>query len=97
LTRTDHDREVKFNRAEYLRALPVDDEDFDRVYGWRNDIESMNSQLEHGFHKQRLPAWGEPNQTCVVLLALVGQNAFARHAWLREVDAQTAESPPGAA
>jgi len=54
LTRTDHDREVKFNRAEYLRALPVDDEDFDRVYGWRNDIESMNSQLEHGFHKQRL-------------------------------------------
>lgn len=97
LTRTDHDDEVKFNRAEYLRVLPIDDPDFARVYGYRNDIESLNNQLEHGFHKQRIPAWGEPNQTCVLLLALLGQNAFARQAWAREVEYQAGESPPGAA
>lgn len=97
LTKTDHDTAVKFNRAEYLRVLPIDDPEFARVYGYRNDIESLNNQLEHGFHKQRIPAWGEPNQTCVLLLALLGQNAYARQAWAREVEYQAGESPPDAA
>ena len=100
LTRTEHDRALGFNRAEYLRSLPAQDPDFDRVYGFRSDSESLNAQLEYDWHKQRIPAWGEPNQTSLVLLALMGQNAWARHAWQREVDdpaGARAGAPPTAA
>jgi hypothetical protein len=97
LTRTEHDHTVGFNRAEYLRAMPAADPDCERVYGFRSDSESLNAQLEYGWHKQRIPAWGEPNQTSLVLLACLGQNAWARHAWQRELDAQAAAPPPTAA
>lgn len=96
LTATDHDRSVNFNRAEYVRAVAASDPDFDRVYGFRSDAESLNAQLEYGWHKQRIPAWGEANETCLVLLAALGHNAWARHAWQRHLDSQAAGPPPAA-
>jgi hypothetical protein len=43
------------------------------------DAESLNNTLERAFYGQRLPAWGTPNQTVIVLLACLAQNAWARH------------------
>lgn len=96
LTETDHDRSVGFNRGEYLRPLAAADPEFDRAYGFRSDSESLNAQLEYGWHKQRIPAWGEANQTCLVLLAALALNAWARHMWQRQVDQQAADPPPAA-
>lgn len=53
----------------------------------RQDTESLNAQLERAFYGQRLPAWGVANQTLVVILAAIAENAWARHVWLRHVDA----------
>jgi hypothetical protein len=47
----------------------------------RQDAESLNNTLERAFYGQRLPAWGIPNQTIIVLLACLAQNSWARHTW----------------
>lgn len=38
-----------------------------RLYGMRQDTESLNAQLERAFNGQRLPAWGVHTRTVVVL------------------------------
>ena len=88
LTPTQGDARHGFNRSEYLRVLPENDDDYARVYGMRADTESLNATLEQAFHKQRLPAWGLHNQTVVVLMAVIAQNSWARHVWNRELDRQ---------
>jgi hypothetical protein len=93
LTATRGDDEVKFNRAEYLRAIPRDDPEYSRVYPMRADTESLHAQLEYAFHKNRLPAWGIQRQTLVILFAAMAQNAWALHVWQRETARQ--QAPPG--
>jgi hypothetical protein len=95
LTPTDDDRKARFNRCEYLRIVPGHHDDYPRVYGMRADTESLNAQLEHAFHKNRLPAWGLERQTIVMLLACFAQNSWARHVWHREAARQ--QAPPGTA
>lgn len=72
------DRANKFNRCEYLRIVPATSEQHRRLYGMRQDTESLNAQLERAFYGQRLPAWGVHNQTVVVLCAALAENAWAR-------------------
>lgn len=76
------DKAAKFNRCEYLRVVPVPSKEHARLYGMRQDTESLNAQLERAFYGQRLPAWGIHNQSVVVLLAAVAENAWARQVWL---------------
>ena len=68
------------------------DPDYSRVYGMRADTESLNAQFERAFHNRRLPAWGIYNQTVIVQMAALAQNAWARHTWQRAIDRQ--QSPP---
>jgi len=92
LTPTQTDEGHKFNRSDYLRVLPPTDPDYSRVYGMRADTESLNAQFERAFYNRRLPAWGLHNQTVIVLMAALAQNAWARHTWQRAIDRQ--QSPP---
>ena len=62
------------------------------VYGMRADTESLNAQFERAFYNRRLPAWGLHNQTVIVLMAALAQNAWARHTWQRAIDRQ--QAPP---
>ena len=75
-SRIDH---AEFDRSDYLRVLPPTDPDYPRVYGMRADTESLNAQFERAFYNRRLPAWGLHNQTVIVLMAALAQNAWARH------------------
>ena len=93
LLNTSEDAEVKFNRPEYLRVTPTTSRDHRRLYGMRQDTESLNAQLERAFYGQRLPAWGLHNQTTVVLLAAIAENAWARQVWREEAGHQ-ALAPP---
>ena len=61
----------------------------------RADTESLNAELERAFHKNRLPAWGQDNQTLAVLLACMSQNSWARWVWHRELARQ--QAPPAQA
>lgn len=72
------DEANKFNRCEYLRIVPATSAEHDRLYGMRQDTESLNAQLERAFYGQRMPAWGVHNQTVVVLMSVVAENAWAR-------------------
>ncbi len=92
LTPTQTDEVHKFNRSDYLRVLPPTDPDYSRVYGMRADTESLNAQFERAFYNRRLPAWGLHNQTVIVLMAALAQNAWARHTWQLAIDRQ--QSPP---
>ncbi len=96
LLNTAEDAKAKFNRTEYLRVAPATSLDHRRLYGMRQDTESLNAQFERAFYGQRLPAWGVHNQTTVVLLAAVAENAWARHVWYDEADHQ-AQCPPNLA
>lgn len=71
------DEENKFNRCEYLRIVPATSDDHTRLYGMRQDTESLNAQLERAFYGQRMPAWGVHNQTVVVLMSALAENAWA--------------------
>jgi hypothetical protein len=62
----------------------------------RSDSESLNAQLEHAFHKQRIPALGVTNKTLILLFAALAQNSWAREVWNRELARQT-KAPPDAA
>jgi hypothetical protein len=82
-----------FNRCDYLGVLPTTTTRHKQLYGRRQDTESLNAQLERAFYGQRLPARGAHNQTAVVLLAALTENAWARHTWINEAAHQ--QSPPG--
>jgi len=82
------DSPAKFNRPEYLRIVATHSARHDRLYGMRQDTESLNAQLERAFYGQRLPAWGTHNQTTVVLMAVFAENAWARHIWHTELQRQ---------
>jgi hypothetical protein len=86
------DDKARFNRCEYLRVVPTNNPVHRRLYGMLQDTESLNAQLERAFYGQRLPAWGVHNQTTVVLLAALADNAWARHVWTSEILALT--QPP---
>jgi hypothetical protein len=92
LLNTAEDAKAKFNRSEYLRT-PTTSRDHRRLYGMRQDTESHNAQLERAFYGQRLPAWGVHNQTTVVLLAAMAENAWARQVWYDEAR-QQGQAPP---
>lgn len=72
------DEANKFNRCEYLRIVPALSPEHQRLYGMRQDTESLNAQLERAFYGQRIPAWGVHNQTVIVLLAAIAENSWAR-------------------
>ena len=73
---------------DYLCVLPPTDPDYSRVYGIRADTESLNAQFERAFYNRRLPAWGLHNQTVIVLMTALAQNAWGRHIWQRAIDRQ---------
>ena len=82
------DSTAKFNRAEYLRVVSTHSDQHRRLYGMRQDTESLNAQLERAFYGQRLPAWGVHNQTTIVLMAVFAENAWARQIWHTELQRQ---------
>jgi hypothetical protein len=88
LLATGEDAKTGFNRCEYLRVVPTTGAHHKRLYGMRQDTESLNAQLERAFYGQRLPARGVHNQTAIVLLAAIAENAWARHVWNHEVEHQ---------
>jgi hypothetical protein len=87
------DVDAGFNRAEYLRVTPATAESHRRLYGMRQDTESLNAQLERAFYGQRLPAWGVHNQTTIVLFAALAENAWALRTWRSEVERQQSDPP----
>jgi hypothetical protein len=53
-------------------------------------------QFERAFYNRRLPAWGLHNQTVIVLMAALAQNALDRHTWQRAIDRQHSPTPVAA-
>lgn len=86
LLTSDADTRTGFNRTEYLRVAPATSPDHRRLYGMRQDTETLNAQLERAFYGQRLPAWGVHNQTAVDLLATLADNARALKGWRDEAE-----------
>ena len=82
------DAKARFNRGEYLRVVSTTSTRHRQLYGMRQDTESLNAQLERAFYGQRLPAWGVHNQTTIVVMAALAENAWARHVWYDEVSHQ---------
>ncbi|MCW2813496.1 MAG: hypothetical protein JWN84_951 [Nocardioides sp.] len=70
-----------FKRSEYLRQVPMTDEQFKRAYGFRPDAESGNKDIEEAWHLKRMPAWGWHNQALRMLLhaGQVNAEAWAIH------------------
>lgn len=96
LTQTNHDREVGFNREEYLRVLPTSDDEYAETYGFRNDIESVNALIERSAYGWRMPFYGRRRQLRYMraaqgLLNSLGKRAYAHYLESGQLD------PPQAA
>ena len=75
------DRRRKFNRTENVRPIPPSDPDFPRLYGRRNDSESLNRSLEDTLFLCRAHSLGWRRQQVEMLGWAVMVNALtmARH------------------
>lgn len=79
---TDDDRDRGYNRAEHLRQhVKTDDGDsvYDRCYGWREDVESVNNTLDRSLYGGRMIAYGAVRQLTVMLGFALGRNAIAAY------------------
>ena len=75
------DRKRKFNRTENVRAISPSDPDFPRLYGRRNDSESLNRALEDTLFLGRAHSLGWRRQQVEMLGWALTVNAMtmARH------------------
>jgi hypothetical protein len=69
----------KFNRTENLRPIPADDPDFDRLYGRRNDAESINRHLDDTLWLGRAHSVGRYRQGLNLLTYALCVNGLALH------------------
>ena len=81
LHQDDEDRTRKFNRTENVRPIPPSDPDFSRLYGRRNDSESLNRSLEDTLFLGRAHSLGAARQQVEMLgwALMVNALTLARH------------------
>jgi hypothetical protein len=85
----DEDERRGLNRAENLRPIPPSDPDFGRLYGRRNDAESLNRALEDSLYLGRAHSLGWVRQRTDLLGFALMHNAITR-ARLRKRKRRTA-------
>jgi hypothetical protein len=71
------DAKHKFNRTENLRPIPPDDPGFDRLYGRRNDAESINRHLDDTLWLGRAHSIGRHRQGLNLLTYALCVNGLA--------------------
>jgi len=78
LVQTKNDTDAEFLRSEYVRQLPPDTQGYARTYGRRPPAESDNAQREQRYTWGRLPAYGEQQQSLLMLLGSLLDNSKSR-------------------
>jgi hypothetical protein len=81
LNQNEADRKRKFDRTENVRPIPPSDPDFPRLYGRRNDSESLNRSLEDSLFLGRAHSLGLRRQQVEMLgwALMVNALTMARH------------------
>ena len=89
LHQDDEDRARKFNRTENVRPIPPSDPDFPRLYGRRNDSESLNRSLEDTLFLGRAHSLGAARQQVEMLgwALMVNALTLARHRAAEDIPA----------
>ena len=89
LHQDDDDRARKFNRTENVRPIPPSDPDFPRLYGRRNDSESLNRSLEDTLFLGRAHSLGAARQQVEMLgwALMVNALTLARHRAAEDIPA----------
>lgn len=85
------DRRRKFNRTENVRPIPPSDPDFPRLYGRRNDSESLNRSLEDTLFLGRAHSLGWRRQQVEMLGWALMVNASP---WPGTERSRTSKRPP---
>lgn len=73
------DRIADFNRAEHLHQHPAGDEVYETTYGWREDAENLNSELDMSLFRGRLIGYGLTAQIWVLLGFVLSRNAASAY------------------
>ena len=89
LHQDDEDRRRRFNRTENVRPIPPSDPDFPRLYGRRNDSESLNRSLEDTLFLGRAHSLGWRRQQVEMLgwALMVNALTMARHRAAEDLEA----------
>ena len=89
LHQNDDDRKRRFNRTENVRPIPPADPDFPRLYGRRNDSESLNRALEDTLFLGRAHSLGWRRQQVEMLgwALMVNAMTMARHRAAEDLEA----------
>ncbi|MDP1821432.1 MAG: hypothetical protein Q8K58_16255 [Acidimicrobiales bacterium] len=72
----DDDTKRKFNRTENIRPIPPGDPDFTRLFGRRNDAESINRALDDTLWLRRAHSVGHARQHLNLITHAAGVNAL---------------------
>lgn len=78
LVQTQADTDAGLRRAEYARQLPPDTNGYARTFGRRPPAESDNSQRESRYTWKRIPAYGDDQQSLIMLLGSLLENSKSR-------------------
>ena len=89
LHQDEDDRRRKFNRTENVRPIPPSDPDFPRLYGRRNDSESLNRSLEDTLFLGMAHSLGWRRQQVEMLgwALMVNALTLARHRAAEDLEA----------
>lgn len=90
---TDADQVAKLHRPEHLHQHAPGSNVYDTTYGWREDAENINSELDNTLFRGRMVAYGPAAQTWVMLGFIMSRNALSA----REYQHRSQETAPVAA
>lgn len=85
LDRHPEDRTRRLNRTHWMRAIPTDDEDYERLYPRRSDVESINRALDDTLWLRRAHSKGRVRQLFELMGFALMTNAVAVYHRRREL------------
>lgn len=77
LDKTKEDDSKHFNRTQRVRQHPPASAEYQNTYGWREDIESVNNNLDTTLYRHRMIVDTPEDQTLVIIGFAIARNAMS--------------------
>ncbi|NUT70388.1 hypothetical protein HNO81_04275 [Pseudarthrobacter sp. C4D7] len=91
---TEEDKERDFNRTQVLRMHPPATDEYKNTYGWRQDVESVNNNLDTTLYRHRMVADTVEKQALVMIGFAIARNAVSAKVFAERVRTGALTAPP---
>lgn len=93
---TDADKKRDYNRTQVVRMHPPATDEYKNTYGWRQDVESVNNNLDTTLYRHRMVADTVEKQALVMIGFAIARNAVSAKVFAERVRTGVLSGPPPA-